>query len=1282
MQYRVYANDICIHDSASPNKEFKCFQPSLVLEDSQAGSFEFNLTEGNPGYDKVERLNSDIIVKQRSSLSSSWEEIWAGRVLQEDISMEGIRSLYCEGELSFLNDTCQPQREYSMTPNDIMDNILSYHNSRVEDRRKFYWDSDNSPFPNEVIKFATQYNTTMNAITQIMSLYECHVHVEKRTLEENGPLLRYLVFTSDSTFDTNSSQTIRFGKNLLDYTGSYDLSQIATVLVPLGKKINSAGQELIGDECVYHPDTSWDYDDKYNYKCYLFKNKNGYVEWINDTHSEYRIAEIWLRDSETPPSGHEDEYPNNTNNPVVPTAQGKYIYITARGNFGKTMYVFYSSDWTQLAVKEASNSAGVTDLIESRIELPIGTKYIRASGFGTDVPVRINASKEVSESLDEYLTVADVNDGSVYVTSKSINKFRSAMESGSIDYTTGKNVANQNGIRSEEYDEIEAKEYTISASGKSVAVDLLFYDKGDGEHNIGDYRKIEIDKFEIDSNGQKTETESATKRYSTTYVKLNGDANIGALNFLFAERSKTWPVEQPQKVLKAKLYAYTESGGVYTYVPEASGGVFEVSYGINGAASGGNEIELFRDDLYAMFEIYFEDETAIGDDDISSVWRGNGFSHLNEDESTVDSDCIRTRGYTYLPHGDMQIYHPWSTDNLMPGFRIDLYTKNDQNQYVHDDTNTRLLNADGEYPLVGDTLLYIPADRYAMFTWNSDGITLPDIGFIRREYQASYNANRLIQGVTLPYTFTSDANQYIRVVFRASGDTVLTPNDIYNIQLEEGGVMHPYESPYSPLDIYGWYERQVTWDDVESAEVLYNRAVTYLRSGQFDSMTITIKAIDMCFLGVNANAIKVGQKIRVTSIPHGLDRYFDVTSLTIDLDDANNNTFTLGKEQTLTLSSSSNAINSELQSLISGSKRDALLEEARTVSDAEILGASRGRLTTLIGDDGMPFAHFYSKADPDDPDPINPESPSIPITPKYSDWTAADKAIPGLLVNNAGIGFYPDGVGSPSSIALVNRSGHIVANAIMAGTMYADRIRGGTLELSDIVDPDSGQTFTETKVKVSKSQWRYPLMSINDVSHLTANNNDVMWMYDAQTVWPQSKPRWLCFDDCTIIGGDEWDTTGQGDWQLAEDGRMYLSYSWGDKSSDSAWNNPLLTDACGDVLVAKECIGFASPRIAVTLKGTHDYAESNPPGRPIAGDFELAGTNDSHLFLGSLEIGWDIGHNRVTSIKFNKWKTRYVNGFYIKDTEDGSTTININWRSVTLPDGQGSEYIVTGITSN
>lgn len=1227
MQYRVYANDICIHDSASPNKEFKCFQPSLVLEDSQAGSFEFNLTEGNPGYDKVERLNSDIIVKQRSSLSSSWEEIWAGRVLQEDISMEGIRSLYCEGELSFLNDTCQPQREYSMTPNDIMDNILSYHNSRVEDRRKFYWDSDNSPFPNEVIKFATQYNTTMNAITQIMSLYECHVHIEKRTLEENGPRLRYLVFTSDSTFDTNSSQTIRFGKNLLDYTGSYDLSQIATVLVPLGKKINSAGQELIGDECVYHPDTSWDHDDKYNYKCYLFKNKNGYVEWINDPHSEYRIAEIWLRDSETPPSGHEDEYPNNTNNPVVPTAQGKYIYITARGNFGKTMYVFYSSDWTQLAVKEASNSAGVTDLIESRIELPIGTKYIRASGFGTDVPVRINTSKEVSESLDEYLTVADVNDGSVYVTSKSINKFRSAMESGSIDYTTGKNVANQNGIRSEEYDEIEAKEYTISASGKSVAVDLLFYDKGDGEHNIGDYRKIEIDKFEIDSNGQKTETESATKRYSTTYVKLNGDANIGALNFLFAERSKTWPVEQPQKVLKAKLYAYTESGGVYTYVPEASGEVFEVSYGVNFAASGGNEIELFRDDLYAMFEFYFEDETAIGDDDISSVWRGNGFSHLNEDGSTVDSDCIRTRGYTYLPHGDMQIYHPWSTDNLMPGFRIDLYTKNDQNQYVHDDTNTRLLNADGEYPLVGDTLLYIPADRYAMFTWNSDGITLPDIGFIRREYQASYNANRLIQGVTLPYTFTSDANQYIRVVFRASGDTVLTPNDIYNIQLEEGGVMHPYESPYSPLDIYGWYERQVTWDDVESAEVLYNRAVTYLRSGQFDSMTITIKAIDMCFLGVNANAIKVGQKIRVTSIPHGLDRYFDVTSLTIDLDDANNNTFTLGKEQTLTLSSSSNAINSELQSLISGSKRDALIEEARVDSDNIIKGMTRGRLTTLLGDDGHSFAHFYSM--PDDHGNIMEIS-----TPVYSDWSDADKAVPGLLINAAGIGFYKNGLGSPSTISLVNEEGKIIADAILTGTMYADRIRGGTLNLSDIVDPISGTVITQTETVVRKHGWDRDLFKLDEQG---------IWLYDQDTQWTGSKPRWIKITDCQFIGGDIADNT------MYTDGNMWLSYSWGNAYGQ--------IDCVGTVITGNHAIGLVAPRMLVSQDAQGDFNN----GRP--GHFTECGSKDRMHFVGDVDIQYHEETIRVSrhnvetwavlkvldSVTVSKYGAKFINGFYIDD---------------------------------
>ena len=52
-----------------------------------------------------------------------------------------------------------------------------------------------------------------------------------------------------------------------------------------------------------------------------------------------------------------------------------------------------------------------------------------------------------------------------------------------------------------------------------------------------------------------------------------------------------------------------------------------------------------------------------------------------------------------------------------------------------------------------------------------------------------------------------------------------------------------------------------------------------------------------------------------------------------------------------------------------------------------------------------------------------------------------------LIINTEGIAFYGAGLGSPSTITLVNGLGEIVANSILAGTMVAERIVGGTLHL-------------------------------------------------------------------------------------------------------------------------------------------------------------------------------------------------------------------------------------------
>ena len=76
----------------------------------------------------------------------------------------------------------------------------------------------------------TNYEKTIECINdKLIGRLGGHLRVRK----VNG--VRYLDYLSD--YPNTNKQVINFGKNLLDFTKSYDLSELATVIVPLGKTL-------------------------------------------------------------------------------------------------------------------------------------------------------------------------------------------------------------------------------------------------------------------------------------------------------------------------------------------------------------------------------------------------------------------------------------------------------------------------------------------------------------------------------------------------------------------------------------------------------------------------------------------------------------------------------------------------------------------------------------------------------------------------------------------------------------------------------------------------------------------------------------------------------------------------------------------------------------------------------------------------------------------------------------------------------------------------------------
>lgn len=231
--YSIYADNICIYNDSFSLDNMKVIEPKLVIEDNSAGSLSIKLPPSNIGYETIIRMVTDISVKKDE------KEIWAGRVLSEQKDFWNNRTLLCEGELAFLNDSTQPPAEYhDITVRGFLETLISIHNSKVAANRQFTVGTVTVTDSNNSLYRYTNYEKTIECINdKLIKRLGGHLQVRK----ENG--VRYLDYLAE--YPNTNSQTIEFGKNLLDFTRKWDLTDFATVIIPLGNRLDESPIEAL-----------------------------------------------------------------------------------------------------------------------------------------------------------------------------------------------------------------------------------------------------------------------------------------------------------------------------------------------------------------------------------------------------------------------------------------------------------------------------------------------------------------------------------------------------------------------------------------------------------------------------------------------------------------------------------------------------------------------------------------------------------------------------------------------------------------------------------------------------------------------------------------------------------------------------------------------------------------------------------------------------------------------------------------------------------------------------
>ena len=222
---------------------------------------------------------------------------------------------------------------------------------------------------------------------------------------------------------------------------------------------------------------------------------------------------------------------------------------------------------------------------------------------------------------------------------------------------------------------------------------------------------------------------------------------------------------------------------------------------------------------------------------------------------------------------------------------------------------------------------------------------------------------------------------------------------------------------------YGWIVGTHEWEDVTQPENLIKKARAYLDDCISLPLTMELTAVDLSLVDVDIRRLKVGYWTKVMSEPHKVTGTYLLTKRTIHLTAPEKDAIVLGgKLSSLTESSVKKQMDMSLkvQQVAESASREinAKVENATQL----ITGGLGGYIVIGRAEDGHPEEILIMDA------PTKETAKNL------------------IRLNKNGIGFSTSGYNGVYRNAWTI-DGNLVADFVTTGSMLADRIRGGTLEV-------------------------------------------------------------------------------------------------------------------------------------------------------------------------------------------------------------------------------------------
>lgn len=230
--YKVCVDGALLWRSDDDSAGTDILTPKLKLDVNGAGSLSFVMPPGNLLYNSIKKLKSIITVEEDGDI------IFRGRVMDDTRDFYNQKSVYCEGDRSFLLDSLKKPYSYNGNIQAFFRELVSGHNGQVDAEKRFT--VGNITAVDQALTMEAEddsYQSTSDAIeNRLLGAYGGYL----ATRTAGG--VTYLDWLKEP--GGADAREISFSVNLLELKDKLDAADIFTVLLPLGaSSVDDDGNE-------------------------------------------------------------------------------------------------------------------------------------------------------------------------------------------------------------------------------------------------------------------------------------------------------------------------------------------------------------------------------------------------------------------------------------------------------------------------------------------------------------------------------------------------------------------------------------------------------------------------------------------------------------------------------------------------------------------------------------------------------------------------------------------------------------------------------------------------------------------------------------------------------------------------------------------------------------------------------------------------------------------------------------------------------------------------------